>query len=74
MLAELQASSRKLALATPMQWAEESCRIVGTDSFYPAVHRIEPNYVQAMAPVLKDRIAFAAQRLAALLNRALLAQ
>jgi hypothetical protein len=52
----------------PAQWAEESCRIVASDGFYPSDHKIDGAYVQRMAPVLEERLAAAGRRLAALLN------
>ena len=55
----------------PVQWAEESCRIVDESWFYPAIHRIEPDYESLAAPVLRARLTRAAQRLAELLNRTL---
>ena len=52
----------------PAQWAEESCRIAASDGFYPSDHRIGADYAQRVAPVLKERLASAGHRLAALLN------
>jgi len=68
LLAELKASTSKLAQATPAQWAEESCRFVGAEGFYPGGHKIDLDYAQAVAPTLKARLGAAAQRLATLLN------
>jgi hypothetical protein len=53
---------------SPAQWAEESCRAVASDGFYPSGHKIGADYAQRVAPVLKERLASAGHRLAALLN------
>lgn len=55
----------------PTQWAEESCRTVAADGFYPAGHKIGIAYARDMAPVLKERLAAAGRRLAQLLNESL---
>ena len=55
----------------PTQWAEESCRIVAADGFYPAGHKIGAAYARDMAPILKERLAAAGRRLAKLLNESL---
>ena len=55
----------------PAAWAEESCRIVATEDFYPAGHRLEPDYLQRWAPVIEIQLAVAARRLADALNGAL---
>lgn len=57
--------------SAPAQWAVEACRIVASDEFYPSGHKIGGDYVRRMAPVLKDRLASAGRRLAALLNSSL---
>jgi hypothetical protein len=51
----------------PARWAEESCRIVGEDGFYPP-HRLPYRYADQWTPVLEERLEVAAKRLAALLN------
>jgi hypothetical protein len=57
--------------AAPAQWAEESCRIVTSNGVYPSEHKIGADYVRRMAPVLKERLAAAGRRLAALLDGSL---
>ena len=55
---------------TAKQAAQESCRIVAQSGFYPA--RVVGNdYIATYVPVLEDRLALAAARLAELLNRVL---
>ena len=63
------ASGRGLANAIDM--AEESCRIVAQPGFYPQGDP-SPAYVARMTPVLLQRLALAGQRLATMLNQALL--
>lgn len=55
----------------PASWAEESCRIVSTAGFYPDGHFLPADYGQRFAPVLRERLAAAGQRLAVILNRTL---
>jgi hypothetical protein len=50
--------------------AQESCALVQAPAFYPG-HRIDLGYAQYAAPILLERMATAAARLAAILNRAL---
>ena len=38
----------------PGRWAEESCRIVSADGFYPGGHKIDAAYNEKWAPVLKQ--------------------
>jgi len=74
LLAELKATPSKAAGAAPAQWAEESCRVVATDGFYPTEHKIDSDYERNAAPALKERLSSAGRRLAALLNGALAAR
>lgn len=53
------------------QWAEESCRLVQAEGFYPASHKIDDDYLDGQAATLQARLAQAALRLAAVLNEAL---
>lgn len=53
------------------QWAEESCRLVEVEGFYPASHKVDADYLDAHEATLKARLGQAALRLAALLNDAL---
>lgn len=55
----------------PAQWAEESCRIVTAAVLYPSEHKVGRDYLNRMAPVLKERLASAGRRLAALLEGSL---
>lgn len=52
---------------TPVQWAEESCRIART--VYPSTRTITQAYVVRERPVAEQRLRQAGARLAALLNR-----
>jgi hypothetical protein len=56
---------------TPQSWAEESCRLVEQNWFYPRRHTLEFDYQTKANPVIQQRISQAAARLAAELNRAL---
>jgi hypothetical protein len=47
---------------------EESCRLVSSEGFYPAVHKLDPEYAQRWRDTLVQRLVAAATRLAALLN------
>lgn len=57
--------------STPVQWAQESCRIVAAPGFYPRGHVLGDEYAAQVDPVVVDRLAVAAKRLAAVLNAAL---
>jgi len=57
--------------AGPGAWAEESCRIASTPDFYPKDRKLEDAYVDHMSPVVVQRLAAAAVRLATTLNEAL---
>ena len=48
--------------------AEESCKIVGTPGFYPD-RKVGADYIERFTPVMEQRLAAAANRLAAMLNR-----
>jgi hypothetical protein len=56
---------------TPASWAEESCRVVASQGFYPPLHRLPDDYLKQESPVLARRISQAAGRLATLLNQEL---
>lgn len=56
---------------TPMAWAEESCRIVGQEGFYPEKRTLEPVYPQRWGGTLVQRVQAASQRLGSVLNTAL---
>lgn len=55
----------------PPAWAEESCRVVATDGYYPSGRQLEAEYGQRWSATLAQRLAFAARRLAVVLNEAL---
>lgn len=57
-----------LESTTPAQWAQESCRIVGSSWFHPQSHKLETNYPQSAYFALKERLGSAGRRLATLLN------
>lgn len=57
--------------AAPVQWAEESCRIVRDDGVYPPGRDIDAAYVKAERPIAERRLKEAGARLAGLLNRLL---
>lgn len=61
-------ASSKLA---PAAWAVESCRVVSTAGYYPVGRQLDSEYGQRWSAKLTQRIAFAAQRLTAVLNDAL---
>jgi hypothetical protein len=52
-------------------WAEESCRVVAADGYYPSARQLDPEYAQRWGATLVQRLAFAARRLALVLNEAL---
>jgi hypothetical protein len=54
---------------SPVQWAEESCRVDRDDGVYPSSRRINADYVERELPVAEQRLRQAAARLAELLNR-----
>ena len=64
-------ATRGTDASTPAQWAQESCRIVAAPGFYPSNHVLDDAYAERMDPVLVERLAAAARRLAAVLNAAL---
>jgi len=59
------------ASLAPGRWAEESCRVVSTDGFYPTGHKLDDVYAQRWDSTLVPRMAAAAGRLAAVLNGSL---
>jgi hypothetical protein len=48
--------------------AEESCKIVGMDGFYPE-RKVGQDYIEKFTPVMEQRLKVAGVRLAGLLNR-----
>lgn len=63
--------TRSTPLSPPALWAEESCRVVNAPGFYPRRHVLDGAYTRQMTPVMAERLAEAAARLAAVLNSAL---
>ena len=59
------------AQGAPAQWAEESCRIVGQEGFYPENRTLDPAYPPRWAATLVQRVQGASQRLATVLNTVL---
>ncbi|TAN06264.1 MAG: hypothetical protein EPN36_04785 [Rhodanobacteraceae bacterium] len=67
---KLQAEDSSIATGgTPVEWAEESCRIDRDDGVYPRTHFIDQAYVDRELPIAEQRLRQAGARLAALLNR-----
>ena len=54
----------------PANAAEESCRVVSQEGFYPD-RRFGQDYIDRFTPVMEQRLKIAGDRLAGLLNRAL---
>ena len=52
-------------------WAEESCRVVSAEGFYPQGHKLGDDYPPSVRAVLVQQLAIAGSRLAAVLNRSL---
>jgi len=69
----LKASTTVLLATEPGRWAEESCRLVAAEGFYPPAHKIDAVYSARAWHVVQDRLVVAGWRLAALLNQVLLA-
>ncbi len=59
------------ATLSPGSWAEESCRVVQAEGFYPARHKLDDEYTQRWGRTLVQQLAAAASRLAAVLNQSL---
>jgi hypothetical protein len=57
--------------ADPARWAEESCRIVEEDWFYPDRRKLDSDYEARAQRIVRARLVLATQRLADLLNRLL---
>ena len=72
LLAEVRAMRASIDVASaPAKWAGESCRIVSTTGFYPQGHKLESGYARRWDATLVERLAVAARRTAAVLNRSL---
>ncbi len=59
------------SLTTPLQWAEESCRLIDAKAIYPPEnkHKMTSYYLEQMRPLAERRVEVAAVRLADILNR-----
>jgi hypothetical protein len=69
--AAVKAAPAPAAQGTPAGWAEESCRIVASEGFYPAQRTLDTAYVTRWGATLAQRVQAAGQRLATVLNAAL---
>jgi hypothetical protein len=65
------ARSAQTVAWTPVQAAQESCRIVSTPGFYPD-RLIDGDYIDQFTPVMEDRLRTAGARLADAINRIVL--
>lgn len=67
------AATEARASASPLQWAEESCRLTEAPGFYPPdnKHTMTSHYLEQMRPLAEQRVQVGAIRLADLLNRTL---
>ncbi|MCK7592796.1 S1/P1 nuclease [Pseudomarimonas salicorniae] len=52
----------------PVTWAEDSCRIVQADGFYPQRRRLSDAYFERFRPLAEARLRLAASRLASILE------
>ncbi len=59
------------APSPPLAWAKESCRLIDARAIYPAAHKMDRTYPDAMRPLAEQRVRQAAWRLAEALNRTL---
>lgn len=66
-----QPGADELAVASPAEWAMESCRIVRSRGLYPGRGRLDPGYLDRWRPTAEARLRQAAARLAQMLNQAL---
>lgn len=55
-------------ISQPAQWAEESCRVVATNGFYPSGRDLDDAYVERWSGVVVTRMALAVSRLVTALN------
>ena len=61
------------ATGTPLDWAEESCKLIDAKGIYPPddQHKMDHVYLDSMRPLAEQRVHLAAERLATLLNQTL---
>lgn len=72
--AKLLASQPPLQIAagtTPLDWAEASCQVIDQRQLYPAEHKMDRSYLDAMRPLAEQRVREAGLHLAQLLNQTL---
>jgi nuclease S1 len=67
----LTSGDRTKAAFSPGAWAEESCRVVRSDGFYPASHKLDPEYPTRWSATLAARLSAAGERLGQVLNESL---
>lgn len=58
-------------VSTPQAWSGESCRLVESRDLYPAGHKLDRSYLDAMRPLAEQRVRQGAYRLAMVLNATL---
>lgn len=69
---ELPHEDARWSSTAPRQWAETSCRLIGSARLYPErPGRLDTGYVERQRPVVERQLAIAAARLASLLNAVL---
>ncbi len=56
---------------TPLDWAEASCQLIDQRQLYPAEHKMDRSYLDAMRPLAEQRVREAGLHLAQLLNQTL---
>ena len=56
---------------TPLDWAETSCQLIDQRQLYPAEHKMDRGYLDAMRPLAEQRVREAGLHLAQLLNQTL---
>lgn len=66
-----QAAKVKVTKFEPSAWAEQSCRVVNEQGFYPDGRFIDEEYLARWRPVVSQRVSESSARLAELLNRVL---
>ncbi len=66
--ARVKAATVKVTKFEPSVWAEQSCRVVAAQGFYPEGRFVEEDYLERWRPVVSQRISESSVRLASLLN------
>jgi len=70
-LEALPASQARFTERSPVEWAQESCRVLQGNPIYPEKRWIGRPYIEQMQPLLDQRLKIAGERLAATLNELL---